>query len=68
MVGITSPRLSNGKADSLWQRRNRFESCPDYNKRVNSMKLEEQIGVFIVIGFVIILFIIGVAIFDKDKN
>jgi hypothetical protein len=32
------------------------------------MKLEEQIGVFIVIGFVTILFIIGVAIFDKDKH
>ena len=46
----------------------RFESCPDCNKRVNSMKLEEQIGVFIVIGFVMILFIIGVAIFDKDKH
>ena len=46
----------------------RFESCPDYNKRLNDMKLEEQIGVFIVIGFVMILFIIGVAIFDKDKH
>ena len=32
------------------------------------MKLEEQIGVFIVIGFVMILFIVGVAIFDKDKH
>jgi hypothetical protein len=25
-------------------------------------------GVFIVIGFVMILFIIGIAIFDKDKH
>jgi hypothetical protein len=36
--------------------------------KINGMKLEEQMGVFIVIGFVMILFIIGIAIFDKDKH
>jgi hypothetical protein len=32
------------------------------------MGLEEQIGFFVIIGFVMILFIIGIVIFDKDKH
>ena len=35
LVGDTSPRLSNSKADSLWQSCNRFESYPSYNKRMS---------------------------------